>query len=107
MSQEPEQDIAALAGTLLHVVPKVLRKMRAGVPLVDSESGEGTSELLEVSELRATPGQLTLLQILVERQRCMMQELAEQLAGAPSTVTAMVKRLLAQGYVERSRDDVA
>jgi MarR family transcriptional regulator, organic hydroperoxide resistance regulator len=24
---------------------------------------------------------------------------------APSTVTAMVKRLLAQGYIERSRDD--
>jgi len=35
-----------------------------------------------------------------------MQELAEYLAVAPSTVTAMVKRLLAQGYVERNRDNV-
>ena len=34
-----------------------------------------------------------------------MQELAEHLAVAPSTATAMVKRLLAQGYVERSRDE--
>ena len=34
-----------------------------------------------------------------------MQELAEHLAVAPSTATAMVKRLLMQGYVERGRDD--
>ena len=34
-----------------------------------------------------------------------MQELAEHLAVTPSTVTAMVKRLLAQGYVERIRDE--
>jgi DNA-binding MarR family transcriptional regulator len=34
-----------------------------------------------------------------------MQELAEELAVAPSTATAMVKRLFAQGYVERSRDE--
>ncbi len=57
-------------------------------------------------ELRATPGQLTLLCVLVEHERCTMQELAEHLAVAPSTTTAMMKRLLAQGYVERSHDDV-
>jgi len=59
-----------------------------------------------VVELRATPGQLSLLRVLVDHERCTMQELAEHLAVAPSTVTAMVKRLLAQGYVERSHDDV-
>ena len=35
-----------------------------------------------------------------------MQELAEYLAVAPSTTTAMVKRLLAQGFIERSHDEV-
>src|SRR5260370_41049979 len=35
-----------------------------------------------------------------------MQELADHLAVALSTATAMVKRLLAQGYVERGHDDV-
>jgi DNA-binding MarR family transcriptional regulator len=65
-----------------------------------------TPSLREVSELRATPGQLSLLRILIEHDRCTMQELAEHLAVAPSTVTAMVKRLLASGYVERARDDV-
>lgn len=59
----------------------------------------------EVVELRATPGQLTLLYTLVERGRCSMQELAEELAVAPSTATAMVKRLVTQGYIERSRGD--
>ena len=44
--------------------------------------------------------------MLVEHKCCTMQQLAEHLAVAPSTATAMVKRLLAQGYIERSRDDV-
>ena len=34
-----------------------------------------------------------------------MQELAEQLDVAAPTVTAMVKRLLSQGFVERLRDE--
>ena len=108
MPEDFEQDNASLARTLLDIVPKVLRRVGADVPLdkESSETGETASPWHEVSELRATPGQLTLLSVLVEHQRCMMQELAEHLAVAPSTVTAMVKRLLAQGYVERGRDDV-
>jgi len=35
----------------------------------------------------------------------MMPELADQLDVAPPTVTAMIKRLLAQGFVERVRDE--
>ncbi len=93
-----------LAEALLDIVPKLLRRLRADLPL--DASSEAGPEWRDVVELRATPGQLTLLSILVEHERCTMQELAEYLAVAPSTTTAMVKRLLAQGYVERSHDDV-
>jgi DNA-binding MarR family transcriptional regulator len=104
MEKSAQQDID-LAASLLDVVPKILRRIGADVPL-DDNSSDGNAGLREVSELRATPGQLSLLRILVDHERCMMQELAEHLAVAPSTVTAMIKRLLTQGYVERSRDDV-
>ncbi len=91
-----------LASALLDIVPKVLRRLRADVPL---DSDEMEPILREVSELRATPGQLSLLRILVEHERCTMQEVAEHLAVTPSTATAMVKRLLEKGYIERSRGD--
>src|SRR6184192_580929 len=100
MVKEPVQHDTDAATALLDIIPKLLRRVRADLPLeTDSPDWQ------DVSELRATPGQITLLAILVEHKRCMMQELAEHLAVTPSTVTAMVKRLLAQGYVERSRDD--
>src|SRR5579863_1780619 len=102
-----------LAAALLDIVPKLLRRIRADIPLsaeasdIDPGWREVASAKLaeRVSILRATPGQLSLLRTLVEHQRCTMQDLAEYLAVAPSTVTAMVKRLLSQGYIERSRDD--
>lgn len=104
MVQKPVQNKIDLASVLLDIAPKLLRRLRADLPLDDSsEAGPGWRE---VTELRATPGQLTLLRVLVEHERCTMQELAEHLAVAPSTATAMVKRLLAQGYIERSHDDV-
>jgi MarR family transcriptional regulator, organic hydroperoxide resistance regulator len=94
-----------LATTLLDITPRLLRRLRADVPLDETTMGTGPG-WREVAELRATPGQLSLLRILVEHERCTMQELAEHLAVAPSTVTAMVKRLLTQGYIERGHDDV-
>ena len=94
-----------LASALLQLVPKILSRLAADVPL-DSDVAECDTAMREVAELRTTPGQLSLLRVLVEHKRCMMQELAEHLAVTPSTATAMVKRLPAQGYVERSRDDV-
>jgi MarR family transcriptional regulator, organic hydroperoxide resistance regulator len=104
MVPKPVQDKIDLASVLLDIAPKLLRRLRADLPLDDSsEAGPGWRE---VTELRATPGQLTLLSVLVEHERCTMQELAEHLAVAPSTATAMVKRLLAQGYIERSHDDI-
>jgi DNA-binding MarR family transcriptional regulator len=93
-----------LAEALLDIAPKLLRRLRGDLPLEDSL--ETDPEWRDVVELRATPGQLSLLQILVEHKRCTMLELAEYLAVAPSTATAMVKRLLAQGYVDRSHDNV-
>ena len=104
MAREPVQHDIDVAKALLEIVPEVLRRIHADLPLDADSPGAGPG-WQDVSELRATPGQITLLRVLVEHERCMMQKLAEHLAVAPSTVTAMVKRLLAQGYVERSRDD--
>src|SRR6266516_5503906 len=105
MIREPVQQDTDVAMALLEIVPEMLRRIRADLPL-DAESPGAGPGWQDVSELRATPGQITLLRVLVEHERCMMQELAEHLAVAPSTVTAMVKRLLVQGYVVRSHDDV-
>lgn len=92
-----------LATALIDITPKLLRRLRADMPADGLSPADPAWR--EVVELRATPGQLTLLYTLVERERCTMQELAEELAVAPSTATAMVKRLVAQGYIERSRGD--
>ncbi len=94
-----------LASALLDITPKILRQLRADVPM-DAGSAEQHPGWREVHELRATFGQLTLLSVLVDHERCTMQELAEHMAVAPSTATAMVKRLYAQGYLERARDEV-
>ncbi len=104
MLQNPVDKQLDLAEALLDLVPKLLRRLRADIPLED-ESQE-YPQWRDVAKLRATPGQLTLLSILVEHERCTMQELAEHLAVTPSTTTAMVKRLLTQGYVERGHDEV-
>lgn len=105
MGQESTVHSAELASALLDITPKILRQLRADVALKD-EGAEQHPGWREVRKLRATFGQLTLLSVLVEHKRCTMQELAEYMAVAPSTATAMVKRLYAQGYVERARDEV-
>jgi len=104
MVQNSVHEQVDLAEKLLDIAPKLLRRLRADLPL--DASSEAGPVWRDVIELRATPGQLTLLRVLVEHERCTMQELAEHLAVAPSTATAMVKRLLVQGYVERNHDDV-
>src|SRR5438132_9925764 len=104
MAHEQVRNKTDLAEVLLDITPKLLRRLGADLPLDDASGA--CPGWREVVELRATPGQLTLLHVLVEHDRCTMQELAEHLAVAPSTATAMVKRLLAQGYVERGHDDV-
>src|SRR5947208_16973750 len=104
MVSEPVKQDTGVAMALLKIVPEMLRRICVDLPLDADSPGAGPG-WQDVSELRATPGQISLLRVLVEHERCMMQELAEHLGVAPSTATAMVKRLLAQGYVERSRDD--
>ena len=105
MSENFPQDTTTLAKALLEVIPVLIRRILADIPL-ECGPAETTPGLRAVSELRATPGQLALLRVLIDHERCTMQELAEHLAVTPPTVTAMVKRLLAQGYVDRNRDDI-
>ena len=106
MVQEPTQNEISLAEALLKIVPRLLRRLNADMPLEGEAKGtECAQGWRNMAELRATPGQLSLLDILVEHGRCTMQELAEHLAVTPPTATAMVKRLLAQGYVERAHDE--
>lgn len=105
MIQPPVQNDKDLAEALLEIAPKLLRKLGADVPLENTSSATNPA-WKDVIELRATPGQLTLLSVLLEHGQCTMQELAEHLAVAPSTATAMVKRLLSQGYIERTHDTI-
>lgn len=105
MVQRPVQHDTRLAEAILDIAPKLLLRLGASVP-VDDDSPNAGPEWHDVIELRATPGQLSLLRILADHGQCTMQELAEHLAVAPSTATAMVKRLLTQGYVERTHDEV-
>jgi len=105
MLEPSPQGTTVLARALLEVVPVLIRRIHGDVPL-ECGPAEKNPGLREVSELRATPGQLALLRVLIDHGRCTMQELAEHLAVAPSTATAMVKRLLAQGYIDRNRDEI-
>ncbi len=93
-----------IANELLDLLPILLQKLRAKIP-GEAGSEPEEQEWRDIAELRTTSGQVRLLRILTRLQRCTMQELAEQLDVAPPTVTAMVKRLLAQGFVERLRDE--
>lgn len=105
MAQDGVGQDTELASALLHIVPRIVRRLRADVPL-EEEGAEQRPGWRAVSELRATFGQLSLLGVLVDQERCTMQELAEHMGVAPSTATAMVKRLCVQGYIERVRDEV-
>ena len=100
-SLQPELDIA---DDLLDLIPRLLQQIRADIPH-DANSATLLPEWRDISELRATNGQIRLLRILLAHQSCTMQELAELLDVAPPTATVMVKRLLTGGFVERLRDE--
>jgi DNA-binding MarR family transcriptional regulator len=105
--------IAASAGDiatgLIDVLPRLLRRLRADVWSISIEAPtsieapEGAA-WQSLAELRGSNGQVALMSILVTQGRATMQDLAGQMAVTPATVTMMVKRLLAQGYVERKHD---
>ncbi|HEY6407861.1 MAG TPA: MarR family transcriptional regulator [Ktedonobacteraceae bacterium] len=93
-----------IASELLDLIPSLLRQLRADIPR-ETDSQHAIPEWHDISELRATTGQIRLLRILTSHQRCTMQELADQLDVAPPTATAMIKRLVTQGFVARLRDE--
>lgn len=104
MAEDSSSEYLTIADELLDAATSLLRQVRAGMP-GEGEIGQGTPEWRDISELRATSGQVRLLRILARHGRCTMQELADQLDVAPPTVTAMIKRMLAQEVVERVRDE--
>src|SRR5581483_6843184 len=99
-------DISAseISDDLLDLIYGLLQKIRADIPQ-EAESELAAQEWHDIKELRATTGQIRLLRILISHRRCTMQELADYLGVAQPSVTAMIKRLLAQGFVERVRDE--
>lgn len=104
MAEHFSLDELDIADDLLDLIPRLLRQIRADIPR-EAGSEQVVPELRDISELRATAGQIRLLRIVITHERCTMQELADQLDVAPPTVTAMVKRLLTQGFVERLHDE--
>ena len=102
MLEPSSHDALEIANELLDLIPRLLGRIRADIP---RDTDDLAPEWRDIFELRATKGQIKLLRVLMTRHRCTMQELAEQLDVAPPTVTAMVKRLLTQGFVERVRDE--
>lgn len=93
-----------LANDLLEIIPELLRRLRAEVPQ-ETDAEHSSPEWRDIIKLRTTPEQFRLLRILMKNERCTMQKLATRLHVTAPTATAMVKRLLTQGYVERLRDE--
>ncbi len=94
-----------LSDDLLDLIYRLLQTIRADIPREMSPE-DGSQEWQDITELRSTTGrQIQLMRILLKHERCTMQELADHLRVAQSSVTAMIKRLLTQEFVERSRDD--
>ncbi len=104
MGEDPSFHTLDIVDELLDIIPSLLQRLRADIPR-EMDTEQEMPEWRDISELRATTGQIRLLRILITRRRCAMQELADQMDVAPPTVTAMIKRLLAQGFVERVRDE--
>lgn len=104
MKSFAESEIEDVAAALVDLLPRLLRRLRADVPVMP-EGSYDQPEWQSLAELRSATGQVALLSILVTQGRATMQDLATQMSVTPATVTMMVKRLLVQGYVERGRDE--
>jgi MarR family transcriptional regulator, organic hydroperoxide resistance regulator len=57
------------------------------------------------SEPKLTGPQFYILQLLHKKGRSTVSSLAEEMTVKPSAITAMIDRLLKQGYVLRDRDE--
>ncbi len=104
MTEDTSSHELDIANELLDLIPDLLQQIRVGIP-IEVASEQERPEVRDINELRATNGQIRLLRLLNKRQRCTMQELADLLGVAAPTVTAMIKRMLTQGVVERVRDE--
>jgi DNA-binding MarR family transcriptional regulator len=102
MSKPSSDSTLDIADALFDTLPQLLARIRADLPRASDDVAPQWRDILEC---RATKEQLKLLRVLMTRHQCTMQELAEKLAVAPPAITAMVKRLLAQGFVIRMRDE--
>ncbi len=102
MAEDASSDDLDVVDSLFDIIPSLWRQIRAGIP---GEADAEQAEWRDISKLRATAGQVRLLRLVVMRQRCTMQDLAKELGVEPPTVTAMIKRMLAQDVVERIRDE--
>ncbi|HEY4386302.1 MAG TPA: MarR family transcriptional regulator [Ktedonobacteraceae bacterium] len=98
----PDADIS---DDLLDLIYNLLQRLRADIPR-EANPEQDAQEWQDIAELRGTTGrQIRLIRILVEHQRCTMQELADFLDVTQPSATAMIKRLLSQGFVERLHDE--
>ncbi len=99
-----ERSAANMAAMLLDLSSRLLARVRKNL------SSAATTPAGEFDEPRGNafataPGQFRLLRVLLTRERSTMQELATLLDVAPPSVTGLIKRLLAQGYVVRVHDE--
>ena len=67
VQDSPTQQQMDIARSLLNIAPKLVRRLNADV---SHGTLEGSGDLQAISELRATPGQLTLLRVLAEHKQC-------------------------------------
>jgi MarR family transcriptional regulator, organic hydroperoxide resistance regulator len=102
--QQDEQNTADLAAALLDRFSSLLARVRkdlsTGGTILSSDNEEPQEAMFT-----ATPVQFKFLRILLTQNRSTMQSLATHLGVTPPTVTGLVKRLLAQKYVQRIHDD--
>jgi DNA-binding MarR family transcriptional regulator len=102
--QQDERNTADLAAILLDQFSSLLARVRkdlsTGGTILSTDRDEHQEAMFT-----ATPVQFKLLRILLAQDRSTMQSLATHLGVTPPTVTGLVKRLLAQEYVQRIHDD--
>jgi DNA-binding MarR family transcriptional regulator len=102
--QQDEQNTADLAAALLDQFSSLLTRVRKDLSTSGTIPASDSDEQRETM-FTATPVQFKLLRILLIQSRNTMQSLATHLGVTPPTVTGLVKRLLAQEYVQRIHDD--
>ncbi|MFL5702271.1 MAG: MarR family transcriptional regulator [Ktedonobacteraceae bacterium] len=102
-----EMGAADMAAVLLDLSSRLLALVRRNLLVNGMPTLFAGNDKHGESAVPATPGpgQFRLLRVLLTHERITMQELATLLDVAPPTVTGLIKRLLAQGYVARIHDE--